>query len=743
MSGTMPDSTKDGHSNGPEKNLEPESFLKKMVRCVTGKKANEDEDEEEITDYDKGKFGIGPCKPKRLQFLSNLWAFVFLYGPFALWSVAVVPFVRSQVTNIERHFKISSSKMGVVFSVDEIGYCLLVVPGSHYGKLTHIPRLLSVSGLVIGIGILLIGFSQVYEPVHLPQTGSFANANDTSGNAQYLCGAVGNNLTNGSQEQPIASYTLPWAFYFFACLMFITGAMKSVRVALCMFYIERNVTKKSQAGSLIGTLFASFVFGWPIAMLLGSFASRTPVDLTSTDMSTSDPRFIGAWWLGCLIIGILCVFLAIPVMLMPKHVIKPRPKDMEVKVIQHSDESFAGEKEKEEELKKVTDFKQEEARRSSFVVKNRPQEPSKEFSFKGFLEMPKSMWRVVKNPIVLLLTMEVVIARFGGTGYSTFEQKYMEVQFNKTSADISFTLGICQLTTSFLGTFLGGFISSRFNLSRTGMAKLTAVLVFSTCGLDLLMFWLSCDDQVIYGLTDMNISNTTDSCSCTDQNNLPVCGSNGVTYLSPCLAGCMDLDGKKFANCTEINAGEGTATPGLCDNGCPYFIPFMAYYVISILISTMGITPRYLATMRSVKATDQTMVMAVYNGLGLLLAGIPAPMVFGRIVDSACILWDTAGGDCKLYSREDLKWKIVGSFNGLRWLSNILLVAVLILMVRDDRRKARQKKEKEDEGRLGGVDNEGAVLDDEDEKGLEAGYELKMRRMSAISVESNTLHTRL
>lgn len=40
--------------------------------------------------------------------------------------------------------------------------------------------------------------------------------------------------------------------------------------------------------------------------------------LTDVDMSTKDPRWIGAWWLGFLVFGIMALLVAFPIILFPR-----------------------------------------------------------------------------------------------------------------------------------------------------------------------------------------------------------------------------------------------------------------------------------------------------------------------------------------------------------------------------------------------------------------------------------------
>jgi len=49
--------------------------------------------------------------------------------------------------------------------------------------------------------------------------------------------------------------------------------------------------------------------------------------LSETDITPRDPRWIGAWWLGFLIFGIISILLALHLFCFPKHYKKKEKED--------------------------------------------------------------------------------------------------------------------------------------------------------------------------------------------------------------------------------------------------------------------------------------------------------------------------------------------------------------------------------------------------------------------------------
>ena len=76
------------------------------------------------------------------------------------------------------------------------------------------------------------------------------------------------------------------------------------------------------------TLFSAFVYatsalgpvcGFALgAVMLQIYVDFTTVDPTSLGLTTADPRWVGAWWFGFVIGGILLAIVAIPLFAFPK-----------------------------------------------------------------------------------------------------------------------------------------------------------------------------------------------------------------------------------------------------------------------------------------------------------------------------------------------------------------------------------------------------------------------------------------
>ena len=121
-------------------------------------------------------------RPRAFQCLAkSLWTFIGFYGLSGLCLAASGFYMRSQMTSMERHFRVSTGKMGVLMAANDIGSVAVVMFVSHFGKFAHIPRLLGAASFLGGLFVSALALVQVFDPVNLPSVASpsFGNPNNT------------------------------------------------------------------------------------------------------------------------------------------------------------------------------------------------------------------------------------------------------------------------------------------------------------------------------------------------------------------------------------------------------------------------------------------------------------------------------------------------------------------------------------------------------------------------------------
>lgn len=84
----------------------------------------------------------------------------------------------------------------------------------------------------------------------------------------------------------------------------------------------------------------------------------------------------------------------------------------------------------------------------------------------------------------------------------------------------------------------------------------------------------------------------------------------------------------------------GKLIPGACIKGCA--IGFYAFSIVSALINCFGASGRIgnlLVNYRCVSHQDKSVTQGLILMLISLFALIPGPILFGRIIDSTCLVW--------------------------------------------------------------------------------------------------------
>ncbi|KAK2496671.1 hypothetical protein MC885_015651 [Smutsia gigantea] len=322
--------------------------------------------------------------------------------------------------------------------------------------------------------------------------------------------------------------------------------------------------------------------------------------------------------------------------------------------------------------------------------------------------IPQVTKHLLSNPvftcIVLAACMEIAVV----AGFAAFLGKYLEQQFNLTTSSANQLLGMTAIPCACLGIFLGGLLVKKLSLSALGAIRMAMLvnLVSTACYVSFL--FLGCDTGPVAGVT-VPYGNTSapgsaldpysscnKNCECQTDSFTPVCGADGVTYLSACFAGCRstvllpaagfcahppDQDGtvlsspgvsylthhpvlshwnsqeQNLTGCaclTTIPPENATVVPGKCPSpGCQEaFLTFLCVMCVCSMIGAMAQTPSVIILIRTVSPELKSYALGVLFLLLRLLGFIPPPLIFGAGIDSTCLFWSTFCGEqgaCVLY----------------------------------------------------------------------------------------------
>ncbi|XP_074020787.1 solute carrier organic anion transporter family member 1C1-like isoform X1 [Numenius arquata] len=550
-------------------------------------------------------------------------------------------YLKSTITQIERRFDIPSSLVGVIDGSFEIGNLLIIVLVSYFGAKLHRPRIIGAGCLIMSAGTFLIAMPQFF-----------------MGRYRYE--------------------------------RFPSTINSTVSISPCLqdkSQTPLSALEKSHAKINAGCVQTVAIIGPIFGFLLGSLCAKLYVDIGFVDLDSitithKDTQWVGAWWLGYLIAGAISVLAGIPFWFLPKHLPKPESR---------KDSSTSS-----EQSKFITEDNKEQHK--SYQQQVKIAEMAKDF-------LP-SLKNLFGNPVYSLYLCASIIQFNSLIGMVTYKPKYIEQQYGQTSSKTNFVIGLINIPAVAFGIFSGGLIMKKFRINVLGAAKLSLGSSFFGYLLLLLLFAMGCENSEVAGLTvsyhgtkwttdyeQALFSECNSGCLCSKTDWDPICGENGVTYISACLAGCQASNGSGkntvFFNCSCVGTLESpsqssSAVVGPCQKGneCPkMFLYFLVVSVITSYTLSVGGTPGYILLLRCIKPHLKSFALGIYTLAIRVLAGIPAPVYFGVAIDTTCLKWGSkrcgGRGACRLYNSSALRYVYLGLTLVLGTVSIFFSVAVL------------------------------------------------------------------
>ncbi|CAG9855283.1 unnamed protein product [Phyllotreta striolata] len=645
--------------------------------------------------------GIFQCRPSFIQKYAGIRFFVLLLSFLVTLQQALSSgYINSVITTIEKRFEIPSSLSGLVASSYEIGNVITVIFVSYLGSRRHIPVWIGVGAVIMGIGSLIF-----MVPHFIAEENSgIAVANNTDDN---MCRTISvheqdmglGRLSSGLSSPPLApnnirgdnciqgtpSTTGPVLLFVLAQLLLGCGG--SPLFTLGTTYIDDHVRPESSS-IYIGCMYSMAAFGPVLGFLLGAYLLSFHMD-SFTHIISIDPgdsRWVGMWWGGFLLCGFLLVIVSIPFFSFPK-------------VLTH-------EKEKIRLMEKAAAA----TGAGTSAAASNPAVKNDTGYGKDVKDIPKSMWRLASNPIYMVTClgacMELVIV----SGFVVFLPKYLETQFSLGKSQASVFTGSIAIPGACIGIFMGGVILKKMELRPKGAVQFV-LISNAICLLCYgLLFFLGCDNLKMAGTTipyfnstqpfQVNLTSSCNfGCECSITDIEPVCGNNGLTYFSPCHAGCTSILSTNYTNCACIHGNvtikDGltssisfasqleseyaevtvvpVATAGPCNSSCHTIYPFLILLFFMTFIVAVTQMPLLMIVLRSVNEEERSFALGMQFVIFRLFGYIPAPILFGNLIDSTCLLWKSTcgekGGRCLLYDIEQFRYRYVGLCAGIKTLA--------------------------------------------------------------------------
>ncbi|KAL0126171.1 hypothetical protein PUN28_004946 [Cardiocondyla obscurior] len=631
----------------------------------------------ELPITDDTSCGIWCLKGPTLQKFANKKAYVFLYGVLGCIFSASYAYFNGTITTIEKRFKIPSKTTGLITVGNDISQLFVSVALSYYAGRGHRPRwiafgiytvvlfccLTMLPHFLYGPGEDALSLTKEYggKPRNSLQNASVISEK----HRKFLClGKENRGLDCEVEDGNFA----PQVLLFIAQL--VSGVGGSLYYTLGVSYMDDNI-QKSKTPALISFSYFLRMLGPAIGYGLASFSLKFYISPTLTPTITmQDPRWLGAWWLGWIILAILLFIFASVIALFPKTL--PRAAARKVLALERNKSAASIKGEQESEL------------------------PA------SISDMLRTFKRLLTNTTLMCNNLATVFYFMGYMPYWIFMPKYIETQYKQSASVSSLITGTVGLVFSAFGILLSGLIISKYKPKARYLAAWNVMIgVISILGMISYAF-LGCsanDNQIAIqpnGALKTQLP-CNEQCNCDYVTYNPVCSEHGQTFISACHAGCRSMklhsNGSKvytdcscvkpklarslthsFANVTSFPFSTeilletteptveplGTAVPGSCPVDCMQkFYIFLAVVCLLKFSGATGRASNFLVSVRCVDEKDKAVAMGFGLMIMSLFAFIPSPILFGFILDNTCLVWGktcSGTGNCWLYNGEALRY---------------------------------------------------------------------------------------
>ncbi|XP_071081222.1 solute carrier organic anion transporter family member 4C1-like [Haliotis cracherodii] len=639
-------------------------------------------------------YGWGAFKPRFLQWFNTLACFmtfivlVYLTMGFASgWS-------GTSLEQLEKQFHLRSTVSATLGTANSLSSTCTIAFVSYIGKFNK-AKALAFSVFLYGVGLALCSLPHyLLEPYKPPSQAMYSTERTP------ICPT---NVSSPSNHSSVPAAQGEGHMVYFSILLVgqvLTGIGSSPIFTLGFAYIDNNASV-TMAAILIGVLNTVGVIGAALSALVGGriiqylYVDFDRVDTDSLSFDSLDQRWVGAWWLGYIVTGIIILIMSLPISGFPKYFPNSPHR---------------------EELEKNT---HEQVNKNLYT-----------YLKKSVTDFFKALFKLIFDLEFMLISVASAIEGVAVNGMAMFAFKFINHEYGLDYETTGYILGSKAIIGS-VGYLLAGLLIKWFKLDLLGMERTVAGLLFvaTVCGLTL---FAACPDINMIGLDlpypgDSDVSGflaaCQGQCQCQGQEFSPVCSSDGLVYFSPCHAGCLDssMDGDvmTFSNCSCIAAGLNTsvtdalatATAGKCSTDCwQVYLVMPSLFVVYVTIITCA-TFSAFTTLRCVDQDLQAFALSIKMIFMAVIGSIPASVVVGVVVDSACELWSGSEGAqfCQLYDKQALAVGIA-----VMWLSVGLIACIFMFLAslvnlwKKKRRAEKKSTEMSDAGSRDEKHNEDA-----------------------------------
>lgn len=356
------------------------------------------EDSPKEVQEDEGDYlcGVSNYRPSWMQRFATSRYYALVFGVLGIFQGAYRTYLVGTLSTVEKRFSMSGKMSSIIMIADDISPILASFVLMMCLRRTSKPNwvaggmLLSFLGtvssvlpyIVYGAGTHLLG--DVKKHGSALRTQFCKDGEDNFGN----CGGARESVTTLG----------PLVFLFIG--NFMNGLGGTAYYVIGTTYMDDNVKKKNSA-LYFGSLYAFRLMGPVVGFFLSSFCLSYPENPSvAPEMAVGDPRWIGAWWIGYLFIGLGIFLSALPMFFFPKK-IRAKAEANKMNAVDTTEKSLKAE------------------------VK----------------ETMHALQRLIKNPVYVFRIVGNIFGYIALAGYYISFPKYTEHQFSQTASRASLFAG--------------------------------------------------------------------------------------------------------------------------------------------------------------------------------------------------------------------------------------------------------------------------------------------------------------
>ncbi|XP_070392105.1 solute carrier organic anion transporter family member 4A1-like [Dermacentor albipictus] len=602
----------------------------------------------------------------------------------ALTVLCLVSFTRSFSMNgvmmvvlptLERRYQLKGYESGMILSSNDVASCLTMLPVAFLATQRNKPLFIGYGIATMGLGNLVVAMAHFLSPSYqlssagsdlCPMTDVWSSCTKSGSIRNFRYMLMIGQLISGLGATPINTVTIA--------------------------YLDENLPKR-KSSLYIGIFNSMTIIGPSLGFIVGGYTLTYYVDIStdvsSMGLSSKSPAWVGAWWLGSLLTAAMGFTLSVITCSFPKYL--------------PGYDAACAEKKGDQTAVSVI----------SMI-------PTSEFG-QRITDLPKAIRRLLTNVPFMMLCISFSFSQMFTTGLTSMVTKFFESQLGLPSARVAYMVGSIVLVGGGFGAIIGGALVSRWNLDYGGIMRLCMYnCCFSWFGV--LIFTFNCPQNVYatpdgyigeVGTSKFNFQCNAD-CNCTSGLLNPICGADHVVYLSPCLAGChrelQVKNVKMYSGCTCINSTL-SEVPGLsadqllleavqatrsrCPTACGLLFPFLAGVFLAFSATFLNAAPSTAASIRCVKPAERSLALGIRQIIGRLVGSIPAPVIFGGIVDQTCVSWHRScgkSGACVVYENAGMSRGLFYALAVTLSLNMLCYYGSLLAHRRHARQRASAKK---------------------------------------------------